>query len=219
MRRWSDFRSALAESARLAVAFVGGWLAGLVVHRRRRPPAQVTASAAEQGDAGLYRRVPAWQQYERDCPRVRGRWKRLLLGDDEPPVPSYPDVIEDPPKAGEAPKIGICCSGGGIRSAAFNLGALQEVQENGRLHEAKYLSAVSGGSYIAAGFSMVARTPKPGTTDGDDSDPTLFTEGRMPSTAARPRSSTCATAARTWRRAEWGWRGSSTGSRWGCSRT
>src|SRR6266545_4963078 len=47
-------------------------------------------------------------------------------------------------------RIGICCSGGGIRSAAYNLGALQVLREEGVLGGAEYLAAVSGGSYIAA---------------------------------------------------------------------
>ena len=52
--------------------------------------------------------------------------------------------------------IGICCSGGGIRSAAYNLGALQVLAKEKILHQASYLSAVSGGSYIAASHSIVA---------------------------------------------------------------
>ena len=51
----------------------------------------------------------------------------------------------------------FCCSGGGIRSSAFNLGALQRLSESGHLAGADYLAAVSGGSYIAAAFSMFNR--------------------------------------------------------------
>jgi hypothetical protein len=58
----------------------------------------------------------------------------------------------DPDKA----RIGICCSGGGIRSAAYNLGALQALQEEGVLARAEYVAAVSGGSYIAASYATVA---------------------------------------------------------------
>ena len=54
-------------------------------------------------------------------------------------------------------RTGICCSGGGIRSAAFNLGALQSLQAEGELQRASYLAAVSGGSYIAA--ANTARAP------------------------------------------------------------
>ena len=53
--------------------------------------------------------------------------------------------------------IGICCSGGGVRSAAYNLGALQVLREQRILGRERVLvSAVSGGSYIAASFATVA---------------------------------------------------------------
>src|SRR5208337_5676593 len=41
--------------------------------------------------------------------------------------------------------IGLAFSGGGIRSATFNLGILQALAENGLLHKFDYLSTVSGG--------------------------------------------------------------------------
>jgi hypothetical protein len=43
---------------------------------------------------------------------------------------------------------GICLSGGGIRSATFNLGVLQGLAKLGILHKFDYLSSVSGGGYI-----------------------------------------------------------------------
>jgi hypothetical protein len=58
-------------------------------------------------------------------------------------------------KGSSEPIIGICCSGGGIRSAAFNLGALQTLQNADILARAAYLSAVSGGSYIATSMALV----------------------------------------------------------------
>lgn len=66
--------------------------------------------------------------------------------------------------------MGICLSGGGIRAAAFGLGALQSMQENGILTgpgKADYLAAVSGGSYIATAVTLVARGGLPGEPGGD----------------------------------------------------
>lgn len=63
--------------------------------------------------------------------------------------------------------LGICLSGGGIRSATFGLGAIQALQQaqslvlsQGRseLSRAKYLTAVSGGAY-AAGALLLATRP------------------------------------------------------------
>lgn len=46
--------------------------------------------------------------------------------------------------------VGVALSGGGIRSATFNLGVLQRLQELDLLREIDYLSTVSGGGYIGA---------------------------------------------------------------------
>jgi hypothetical protein len=51
-------------------------------------------------------------------------------------------------------KIGICLSGGGIRSATFSLGVCQRLMETGELQRAQFLSAVSGGSYLAAALAI-----------------------------------------------------------------
>lgn len=56
-------------------------------------------------------------------------------------------------------RLGIACSGGGIRSASYSLGALQVLREAGVLARAEYLSAASGGCYTAIAHStMVATT-------------------------------------------------------------
>jgi hypothetical protein len=44
--------------------------------------------------------------------------------------------------------FGLSLSGGGIRSATFNLGLLQALEQNGVLGHIDYLSTVSGGGYI-----------------------------------------------------------------------
>jgi hypothetical protein len=45
------------------------------------------------------------------------------------------------------PSLGVAMSGGGIRSAAFNIGVLRALHGQGILREVDVLSAVSGGSY------------------------------------------------------------------------
>ncbi len=66
--------------------------------------------------------------------------------------------------------VGICFSGGGIRSGTFCLGALQMLMKPGRdgkapLRQAQYLSAVSGGSYIAGAFQMLLHQDAAGSTE------------------------------------------------------
>jgi hypothetical protein len=50
--------------------------------------------------------------------------------------------------------VGLALSGGGIRSAAFSLGVLQALNQQGVIDRVDYLSTVSGGGYI--GGSMTA---------------------------------------------------------------
>jgi hypothetical protein len=57
----------------------------------------------------------------------------------------------------------ICCSGGGIRSAAYCLGGLQGLDRGGLLGAAKWIVGVSGGGYIASSRALVAHDLPPGT--------------------------------------------------------
>ncbi len=52
--------------------------------------------------------------------------------------------------ATNAPLTALCLSGGGIRSATFNLGVIQALAGCGLLRRVDYLSSVSGGGYIAS---------------------------------------------------------------------
>ncbi|MCU1427820.1 MAG: hypothetical protein JWL83_1820, partial [Actinomycetia bacterium] len=81
-----------------------------------------------------------------------------------PPSEQLPAAAGDLtiPADGQA-KVGVCCSGGGIRSAAFSLGSLQELSDVGELARARYLAGVSGGSYIASAFALAARYSDPET--------------------------------------------------------
>ena len=55
--------------------------------------------------------------------------------------------------------LGLAFSGGGIRSATFNLGVLQGLAQYGLIPRFDYLSTVSGGGYIGSWFtSWIKRT-------------------------------------------------------------
>jgi hypothetical protein len=55
---------------------------------------------------------------------------------------------------GRPPRVvGLACSGGGVRSATFNLGLLQALAEAGKLKMFDYLSTVSGGGYVGGWWS------------------------------------------------------------------
>lgn len=68
-------------------------------------------------------------------------------------------------------RAGVSVSGGGVRSAAFNLGAFQALDENQLYEKARFVTAVSGGSYIAGAYAMARLR-------GDDSSPGTKPFGR-----------------------------------------
>ena len=65
-----------------------------------------------------------------------------------PPLEKIYDRIGQPDQ--QEPLSAICLSGGGIRSATFNLGVLQHLAHLGILQRFDFLSSVSGGGYIAS---------------------------------------------------------------------
>ncbi len=63
-------------------------------------------------------------------------------------------------------RVGLALSGGGIRSATFNLGLLQGLNKYGILHMVDYLSTVSGGGYIGGWWmSWLRRQGKKGPSE------------------------------------------------------
>lgn len=102
---------------------------------------------------------------------LRDAWsevRRRLPGgaQDEPAEPVVGSPRTVPFRWGQPPDgVGICLSGGGIRSASYCLGALQSLGKHGLLFggpgRAKYLTSVSGGSYIATALTMVTKGPIP----------------------------------------------------------
>jgi hypothetical protein len=68
-----------------------------------------------------------------------------------PEVNLPPSTSRDPNvRAQDAQLLGLAFSGGGIRSATFNLGVLQALGEMDMLRWVDYLSTVSGGGYIGS---------------------------------------------------------------------
>lgn len=89
-------------------------------------------------------------------------------------VPYNPDNPDDNPyEWARGQKLqGICLSGGGIRSATFNLGVLQGLAKLGILHKFDYLSSVSGGGYIHEWLaSWIKREEEKTGRDEFDKDP------------------------------------------------
>jgi hypothetical protein len=69
--------------------------------------------------------------------------------------PRKPERFKMQPQPVPCDATGLAFSGGGIRSAAICLGALQALHSNERMDSIDYLSTVSGGGYIGACLSAV----------------------------------------------------------------
>ncbi len=85
---------------------------------------------------------------------------------DETHAPDFDPVLSDELEAIKARRAdasrtdlsGLALSGGGIRSASFNLGVMQALAKRGWMNRFDYLSTVSGGGYIGSALTwMLAR--------------------------------------------------------------
>src|SRR5512139_3657988 len=83
-----------------------------------------------------------------------------------------PDGRDDGP---DRPLAGLAFSGGGIRSATFNLGITQALAELNLLRQFDYLSCVSGGGYIGGWLSAFIRLQCNGRVE--DAEKALHTGG------------------------------------------
>jgi hypothetical protein len=59
------------------------------------------------------------------------------------------------------PRVGIALSGGGVRAATYGLGSLQALDDADLFHRSRYLTAVSGGSYMAGAWTIARSHPDP----------------------------------------------------------
>ena len=75
--------------------------------------------------------------------------------DGKPPPRTQQWLHEHRDELCATPRTALCLSGGGIRSAAFCLGALQALAAKRLLGEFNYLSTVSGGGYIGAWLATI----------------------------------------------------------------
>ncbi len=76
------------------------------------------------------------------------------------------------PRDRDKPLIGLAFSGGGIRSATFNLGVLQALAELRLLKRFDYLSTVSGGGYIGSWLTaLIHRSRRDSQQDRESDSP------------------------------------------------
>ena len=123
-------------------AFVSAWIRAF-----QEVPVEATAPV-EQIAVLLYRNPHAQARIATLIEYPPGKWlleQELAALGKWPPEDSSKDAYA---VAADLQLSGICFSGGGIRSATFNLGILQGLATLDRLKSFDYLSTVSGGGYI-----------------------------------------------------------------------
>src|SRR5258708_11608379 len=114
---------------------------------------QVISGGGEEGSSWQSRRALRMARPGSNVGQAGGM-KSSESGDQAPGnggAPAVPGQGQAAAGGAQAPGAGdwaICCSGGGIRSAAYCLGALQSLDQRGLLPKAKWILGVSGGSYI-----------------------------------------------------------------------
>jgi NTE family protein len=83
-------------------------------------------------------------------------------------IPGAAELEQRQGLAGAAGPVALCLSGGGYRAALFHLGGLRRLNELGLLSQVDTISAVSGGSIIAAHLAERLRPwPAPGEVVAD----------------------------------------------------
>ena len=88
--------------------------------------------------------------FEEELGQIRARWAQLPgAGERRLASGTRPDVAHG--------LVGLAFSGGGIRSAAVNLGIVQVLHDRGLFEHVDYMSTVSGGGYLGSSISALMR--------------------------------------------------------------
>ena len=117
---------------------------------------------------------PAWPEDIRIAeprPRTWTGFFRWLWIPAKRGVDPQPQLFQHARAAGDPQRTGICCSGGGLRSAAFSFGALDVLWREGIVQDAQYLAGVSGGSYAVTAATIVRAHSDDATWTKDEPGP------------------------------------------------
>jgi hypothetical protein len=128
------------RTLRRALGLACDWIRGEAVERE--PQGAAVAAGAAEPTQGPVSWIDAFKAELQEI--LEHRKERHLIG-----APGVDSRAREPFIVRHG-LIGLAFSGGGIRSATFNLGVLEALKENDFLRFADYLSTVSGGGYIGA---------------------------------------------------------------------
>lgn len=143
--KWTLFVAAIANLFWL----VSGGFAERPFPLEAPPPTQDPPTMSQRA-VEARRRLDSWWK--------RNRWR--VDGRADPPVLEKPRSAPEDERTFDPAAIQLCCSGGGIRSAGFTLGALYELEDAGLMDRVRTVAAVSGGNYAATAWVLQRAQPE-----------------------------------------------------------
>lgn len=131
------------------------------------------------------------QVFRDEVTELKARWAQLASKRDAPTDQKNVRKFQPTTKpALEHGLVGIGYSGGGIRSAALNLGITQALHQRGVFDHIDYMSTVSGGGYLGSSISTIMRRTDIGKTPlakvGEDEDEAQDSVGQLFRWRVRP---------------------------------
>ncbi len=154
----TDYVGKLAEETFRLIGDEKGPLLEIVLNSsfKTRPPDAGALAGELQSRADVQARLASLTEYtpskwllEQELEQVEQRRAKF----DMHPPDAAESAADTYKRASDLGLMGLCFSGGGIRSATFNLGILQGLAELNLLRCFDYLSTVSGGGYIHQWFA------------------------------------------------------------------
>ncbi|HET9226438.1 MAG TPA: hypothetical protein VFR31_07205 [Thermoanaerobaculia bacterium] len=167
-------------------------------------PGQTPVTCPVRLIASANRVLPLWQVLAEEYSELKESWREEIRANkvlqdsqatDRRKLQEVLGIAHGRTKKGDGLSA-LCFSGGGIRSATFNLGILQGLAAAGLLDKLDYLSSVSGGGYISswlagwvhrAGIEAVAPQLATAQSDPDRPEPLPLRALRQYSNYLTPR--------------------------------
>src|SRR5574342_1403398 len=122
--------------------------------------AEPTVTTAPEHDTFLDEICP--DEVEEICRRRKRLAERAEKGEIDKAGLPHDELPDRALPSAELGLVGLALSGGGIRSASFNLGVIQSLVGNQVMAKVDYPSTVSGGGYIGACLDTVMSAPHVG---------------------------------------------------------
>ena len=136
---------------------------------------EIAATPAERLEDPLKRlNQPFDEMFSAEIREWVGKHREYRTKDSKFPSPDHPD-----PRNG---LVGLAMSGGGMRSATFNLGVAQALAQYNLMDHVDYISTISGGGYLGSSLTSLCaeELPYPAQPPEKESTRLDMTKERFP---------------------------------------